>query len=344
MPRIAPQHCEFCLEEEVQRLLKEKQKQDPEIDESKVRQLFLNVNAPHIAITTNRCLKCTKSFCSDHSSPVDQVDCCVACLPFEDISEMKTPLVDIKNGENHIYRKGFRLVPTGPGYKSLPKAIGDMDEDALRQFIIDKANQIHAVEKQRDFLRAARSTAQLELSEREAAVSRQLRQIRGAGAGFVRDNASNAPTIKITGNKKTNGSGAKGVNASAVGTNINLADFLKFAAARKAGIGSGNAPASAAAGAAKPQSGAPLREGASPAVPSVSGSNPDISKNERKFSESVNGQSNTEGGCTDKPLQPPQIAAVPLPQAPKVLSKEEVAEQAREAEIEKILEGGEPTK
>lgn len=208
--------------------------------------------------------------------------------------EMKTPLVSRDENGPHVHR-GHRLVPTGVGYKTLPKAISQMTDDELAAFITEKGNQIHQIERQRDYLRVAQSTAKLEKGEREIAAMRALRGIKLPPGVLAPSNKG----IKITGN-----AGGKGANGAIKGISgpagVDLAAFLKFAtdamAKKKA---SPSAPKAVVTATTTPQAQAPAN-----AVTAKKG-----------------------GEMVDGPVSPPPI------------SKEaSLEEQAREAEIEAILD------
>lgn len=281
---IAPARCIYCIEDEKARLAAALSILE---DEVLISDVLANTADK---ITARVCIKCTNRFCVDHASPVDQSDCCLVCLPFEAITEMKTPLVEVTDEGNHVLRKGYRLVPTGTGYKTLPEAVVKLSDIELEQFIQDKQTQIQLIEKQRDYLRVAQSTAKLEKNEREAAVQRQLR-------GIKMPIPANTPTgIKITGKKEGD---VKGVRAP--GKGLDVAEFLKFVAAKDA--------------AKKTSPPSP-----DPAVVRAVGTK----------------VSTAPGATPEVPVVKPPAPAVQKEAAPST------AELAREAEIEKILEGGEP--
>lgn len=220
---VAP--CNWCIDAEMYRIAKESG------DSPNVQK----VNLAEITKTSRYCIKCGLPFCPEHASPVDQVDACVRCLPFEDISEMRTRLVSQDENGTHFH-KGYRVVPTGAGYKTLPKAISDLDDGELEQFIKDKQNQVAEVELRRDYLRTALSTAKIEKNEREIAVQRQLRGIK-----VKLPVADPNKGIKITGQKGTGP--VKGV-AGVGGQPLDLAAFLKFAASyKKSNVAGTAAPA-----------------------------------------------------------------------------------------------------
>jgi len=257
-------------------------------------------------VSSRSCIRCGRTFCSLHASPVDQSDCCASCLPFEDIGEMKTPLVSQNSTGTHI-RKGYRVVPTGAGYKTLPKAISDLSDEELDAFILEKQIQIHNIEKQRDYLKVSQSTAKLEKGDREIAVSRALRAIKG---------------IKITGNagsdiRKANGV-VKGVNAP----QFDMAGFLKFALDKKK-----------AAAAAKASPSTAVSTGGS-AVPAVNSANAPA-----KSAASSNIAPAAVTAKKEEPVIPALAPPLNIQNEPEVITP---AESAREAEIEAMLEGGEP--
>jgi hypothetical protein len=207
---VAP--CNLCIDVEMYRIAEENG-EDPNVS-------LVDLN--QITKTSRYCCRCSAPFCADHSSPVDQSDCCQNCLPFEDIMEMKTPLISQDKNGTHVH-KGYRLVPTGPGYKTLPKAISQMTDLELEAFITEKGNQIHQIERQRDYLRVAQSTAKLEKGEREIAAQRALKGIKLPPGVLTPSNKG----IKITGGVGKAGNGVlKGVAAP---PGVDLAAFLKFA-------------------------------------------------------------------------------------------------------------------
>ena len=200
--------CAYCIREAAEEI-------DPRTGEAIGIE---NVNVLDGTFQTARlCLHCIKRFCPRHASPVDFSDDCFVFLPFEAVGEDKVPLIDVEG----VTHKGVRLIPTGAGYKTLPKAIFDMNDGELDAFITEKAAQIHLVEKQRDYLKIAQSTARLEKDERIENHNRALRAVKML---YPKANAA----IKITGNAKDKSpAGAKG--ASNGKATFNLADFMKFA-------------------------------------------------------------------------------------------------------------------
>jgi hypothetical protein len=284
---VAP--CNLCIDAEMLRIAEETG-DNPNV---------ATVDLAQITKTFRYCCRCSAPFCADHASPVDQSDCCQSCLPFEDIMEMKTPLVSKDETGVHVH-KGCRLVPTGIGYKTLPKAISLMTDDELTAFITEKSNQIHNIERQRDYLRVAQSTAKLEKGEREIAKLRSLRGIKLPPGVLTPSNKG----IKITGNAKGSNGVLKGVAAPA---GVDLAAFLKFAtdamAKKKASLS--NLEKATVVGAVTP------KQAQAPAKAVVnSGATTATAVTAKKGGETVDG-----------PSSPP-------------LS---VEEQAREAEIEAIL-------
>lgn len=208
-PEVAP--CNLCIDEEMLRIAEET---GEDLNVS-------SINLHEITKTSRYCVKCGNPFCADHASPIDQSDCCNSCLPIEDLSEMKTPLLSQDDAGNTHIHKGYRIVPTGLGYKTLPKAIASMTDLELTEFITEKKRQLDVVEKQRDYLRVAQSTAKLEKGDRENAAARALRG--------MKVKMPSQTGVKITG--KANGSaGVKGVTLPG---NFDVGAFLKFVASQK---------------------------------------------------------------------------------------------------------------
>lgn len=145
---------------------------------------------------------------------------------------MRTPLVTQDENGTHI-RKGYRIVPTGEAYKTLPKAICDMSDLELDTMLIENAQRIHEVEKQRDYLKAKQSVGNLEKGGRQQQAERALRAIK------VSLPASVAKGIKITGGAGSSVVGRDKANGAAKGVatpGLDLGAFLKFAMAKKAAV------------------------------------------------------------------------------------------------------------
>lgn len=306
-----PAPCAFCLREAADAVNEETQEPIG----------IANVLLTEITPTVRTCVKCIRHFCRNHASPVDQSDCCYECLPHDAITEMKTPLVAVDEEGNHILQKGYRLVPTGAGYKTLPQAIASMTDAELEAYITEKSNQIHFVERQRDYLRIAHSTAKLEQGERADAVNRALRGVKVPGM-FKQPSAG----IKITG--KANGT-LKGVDMPG---GLSLTDFLKFAGPALAKMRAAKASQSGKApGAVVSGSSVPVAPQAVHQQPSGAAKPP-------------------EGGGVPGVTPPPQVNQIPGASTEQVgagrgksdrpLTPDEVKEKAREAEIEAILDGG----
>lgn len=261
---------------------------------------------PDITNTASICPSCQRRFCDKHASTVDPLKC-LQCLPFgeghiEHITEFVSPLFD---QNNHPHR-GRRIVPTGEGYKTLPRAISEMSEEELEIFIETTALRVHEVERQRDYLKVSLSTAKLEQDERKKEEIASLRSYRSPSRG-----------IKITGTSDKNGGKIKGVAGG-----INIQDFLKFAGPALAKMRAGG---SVHAGPLTP-----------PPSPSSTGSAASLGPAKMVAPSSV-GASVAPG-----PLGEGPVTAFAATKVVEKMSDELIRMRARDAEIEAILAGGEP--
>lgn len=183
-------HCNMCLDEAIS-----------ETENGVISEVDLG----QVTKTPHTCVRCGHAYCREfHASPVDQENQCLACLPLESIAVQTEPL----KTDDGVTHRGKHLIPTGPHYRTLPAAIGDMSDADLEKFITDTARIIHETEQVQDYRRIGLSTARLEKAEREDA---KLRQARALQVGLPKKSR-----IAITGQK---GSGTKSTA---------LADFAAF--------------------------------------------------------------------------------------------------------------------
>jgi len=219
--------------------------------------VITEVNLEEVTKSAKACVRCGHAYCVDHASPVDLQNQCLRCLPLESIEIKTEPLVD----EEGVTKRGRRLIPVGPNYRTLPRAISLMTDSELEDFIKTTGELVHATEKIQEYRRIGLSTARLEKADREDA---KLREARAFQAALPR-----SQKISITGQK---GKGTKSNFAS------DFAAFIKFAKEqldkKKAAAKSGAPPASTV-GASGVQS---------PPIES-SGEAPDKDSNEKKIED-----------------------------------------------------------
>ena len=197
-------HCNICL--------------DKAISETP-NGVVSEVDLASLMTTCRVCVRCGHAYCQDHASPVDQASQCLTCLPLESIEIKEEPL----KGDDGVTHRGKHLIPTGPHYRTLPKAISELTDEELEQFLTETANLIHKTEQIQDYRRISLSTARLEKADREDS---KLRQARALQASLPRKSK-----VVITGQK------GKGTSSSTV---ADFAAFIKFAreqlAAKKASV------------------------------------------------------------------------------------------------------------
>jgi hypothetical protein len=167
----------------------------------------------------HQCQKCLGPFCSDHSSPVDPIYCCI-CLPGFPVKEL--PLTD---AEGKVV-DGKRYEVDRPRYLTTSKWICDQTDDELRKNVEKYGVDIHMNEQNLLRQRITRSAMQQELRERDHAAKLALRAVKVAGVSVSIPKHPGRPVG--TTNK------AKQANAMSMATAMMKAmEFLKARAKEK---------------------------------------------------------------------------------------------------------------
>jgi len=89
-----------------------------------------------------RCHKCARLYCIEHSSEIDPVHFCTECLDVVACEVIEMPLVD-KEGVRH---KGRILRPVGRAFIENNKLISDLNDEELKDFIVQYQKLLHDAE------------------------------------------------------------------------------------------------------------------------------------------------------------------------------------------------------
>jgi len=132
----------------------------------------------------SNCIQCHRTFCPHFASELDRNFCRVCLTTSEAVVEEK-PLID----EEGIHHDGKWIMPAGSIYKTLPKAIADMSDGELDKYLEYMAGRLKDAERTAQYVRIAKSTADMEKSHRDILTARRLRGIKITPSG-VKVNAS----------------------------------------------------------------------------------------------------------------------------------------------------------
>lgn len=145
----------------------------------------------------DNCIQCHRVFCPHYASEID-TNFCQVCLTGEAANVVIQESLKGSDGINH---EGRWILPAGSIYKTLPRAIADMDNVELEKYLTYMKEQVKNAETTLQYRRIAESTASLELDHRKLLEERRLRGIKlPAGPGgpikVVAGNGKKAPDLK----------------------------------------------------------------------------------------------------------------------------------------------------
>jgi len=124
------------------------------------------------------CKQCKKLICPQCCAALDSLYC-VACLSAIDLKSEAQIVTDddgvIHNGKHIQVTPAYNTIRWIPDSKTTAKAIGEMDEAELMDFIRAYKDAVREAERALDFRRIRLGSAQLELDERREQTRRKLR-------------------------------------------------------------------------------------------------------------------------------------------------------------------------
>jgi hypothetical protein len=135
----------------------------------------------------SHCIQCHRIFCPHYASEID-TNFCRVCLTGEAAAVHAQPLKDHEG----ISHDGKWFLPHGSIYKTLPKAISEMGDPELEEYLRYMKEQVKNAETTLQYRRIAESTAQMEKTHREILRDRRLRGIKlptSANTGIKVDGA-----------------------------------------------------------------------------------------------------------------------------------------------------------
>jgi hypothetical protein len=110
-----------------------------------------------------RCHKCSRLFCVDHASEIDPQHYCTECLTPEECNVIEMPLVD-SEGTRH---RGRLIRPVGRAFIENGKLINELNDEELKDFIVQYQKLLVDVEKVTNLYRVSLTQATHEALDRE---------------------------------------------------------------------------------------------------------------------------------------------------------------------------------
>ncbi len=122
----------------------------------------------------NFCIQCHRLFCPHFQSELDS-NFCRVCLTNVSAGVDTKPLPPDEEG---IHHEGKWIMPVGSIYKTLPRAIADMPDIELEEYLRLMKTEVKNAETTLQYRRIATSIAETESEQRKILESRRLRGLK----------------------------------------------------------------------------------------------------------------------------------------------------------------------
>lgn len=137
----------------------------------------------------NHCIQCHRLYCPHFESEID-ASFCRLCLTSEAANVHVHALTDSEG----IAHDGRWILPQGSVYKTLPRAISEMDDTQLEEYLRYMKKGVQDTETTLQYKRIALTTGEMEQEHRKMLADRRLRGIKlptSANTGIKIAGASN---------------------------------------------------------------------------------------------------------------------------------------------------------
>jgi hypothetical protein len=120
------------------------------------------------------CIQCHRVYCPHFQSEIDS-NFCRVCLTQQSAAVSVAPLPPDSEG---IHHDGKWIMPVGSIYKTLPRAIADMDDVELGNYLAHMKAQVKNTETTYQYQKIGVSIAEVEVEHRKVLEARRLRGIK----------------------------------------------------------------------------------------------------------------------------------------------------------------------
>jgi hypothetical protein len=125
------------------------------------------------------CIQCHRIYCPHFQSSIDSNFCRVCLFNSDAIEVRANPLKDAEG----IAHEGRHLMPIGSIYKTLPRAIVDMSDGELDDYVKHMRQEVKNAEARLQYTRIGATMGDMEQGHRAELASRRLRGVKVPGIG-----------------------------------------------------------------------------------------------------------------------------------------------------------------